>query len=77
MKESIKQSIKETNLHFSIVGLYVDGECDTHLRKNVEPGHYFFNEWCELKGGKVSLIEIRRPEENFFASNIFLYNGIQ
>ncbi|WP_113922491.1 AAA family ATPase [Cognataquiflexum aquatile] len=70
MKESIKQSIKDTNMHFSIACLYVDGECDTHLRKNVEPGYYFFNEWCELKDGKVSLSEIRRPEENFFVSNI-------
>jgi AAA15 family ATPase/GTPase len=70
MIKSIKRSIKETNQHFSIVGLYVDRECDTHLRKNVEPGHYFFNEWCELKDEKVSLKEIRQPEENFFASNI-------
>lgn len=70
MKESTKQSIKETNQHFSIVGLYIDRECDKHLRKNVEPGHYFFNEWCELIDEKVSLKEIRQPEENFFASNI-------
>lgn len=70
MKKNIKQSIKQINQQFSIVGLFVDRECDKHLKKNLENGYYFFNEWCELKDGKVQLIEHRKPEVNFFGSNI-------
>lgn len=70
MEKNIKQSIKEINQQFSIVGLYVDSECDEHLKKNLEGGYYLFNEWCELKDGKVQLLERRKPEDNFFGSNI-------
>lgn len=70
MELSTKQSIKELNQHFSIVGLYVDEKCDNHLKKNLEIGHYFFNEWCELKEGKVQLSNYRKPEDNFFGGNI-------
>ena len=70
MKETMKVSIKDTNQQFSIAGLYVDGDCDTHIRKNLDSGHYFFNKRCELKNGEVSLSKIREPEANFFGSNI-------
>jgi hypothetical protein len=70
MKKNINLSIKEMNQQFSIVGLYVDNECDEHLKKNLEDGYYFFNEWCEFKDGKVQLLENRKPADNFFGSNI-------
>lgn len=68
--KKVKQSIKEMNQQFSIVGLYVDRKCDKHLKKNLKDGYYFFNEWCEIKEGKVQLNEDRKPENNFFGSNI-------
>jgi predicted ATPase len=70
MKKSQKQSIKGIHERFSVVGLYLDSECDTHIRKNAEPGYYFFNEWCELKDGKVNVSEFIHPEKNFFGANI-------
>lgn len=70
MKKSTKVDIKETNQQFSIAALYVDEECDKHIRKNLESGHYFFNEWCELKEGKVQILKTRQPEAKFFGNNI-------
>ena len=70
MKQFAKHSIKETNQQFSIVGIYVDIECDNHIRKNLEAGHYLFNEWCEVKDGKVQILKHRKPEDNFFGRNI-------
>ncbi|QOW10111.1 hypothetical protein Q73A0000_06935 [Kaistella flava (ex Peng et al. 2021)] len=70
MKKNTKKSIKETNQQFSIVGLYVDRECDNHIRKNLEDGYYLFNEWCEVKEGIVQISDHRQPEDNFFGSNI-------
>jgi predicted ATPase len=70
MTNSSKRSIKETNQQFSIVGLYIDRKCDNHLSKNLDPGHYFFNEWCEVRDGKVQILNHRKPEENFFGGNI-------
>ncbi len=70
MKSSVKKSIKETNQQFSIVGIYVDRECDTHIRKNLDKGYYLFNEWCEIKDGKLQILKDRKPEENFFGKNI-------
>lgn len=68
MKKNI--SIKEINQNFSIVALYVDSKCDEHLKKNLDDGYYFFNEWCQLKDGKLQIVEDRKPENNFFGSNI-------
>ncbi len=70
MKESTKYSIKEINQQFSIVGLFIDKECDNHIRKNLDPGHYFFNEWCEVRDGKVQIKNQRQPEDDFFGHNI-------
>lgn len=63
-------TIKHLNQQFSIVGLNILKECDEHLRKNLDPGHYFFNEWCEFKNGKVQISQTRKPDENFFGKNI-------
>jgi AAA15 family ATPase/GTPase len=62
--------MKEINQHFSIVGIFVDKKCDQHLKKNLEDGFFLFNEWCEVKDGKVKLLEYRKPEDNFFGGNI-------
>ena len=70
MNNLIKRSIKETNQQFSIVCLNILSECERHLCKNLDNGHYFFNEWCELKNGKVEISNNRHPEENFFGKNI-------
>lgn len=70
MNKLIKRSIKETNQQFSIVGLNILNECDRHIRKNLDTGHYFFNEWCDFENGKVQMSYPRQPEENFFGKNI-------
>lgn len=70
MKSHTKQSIKETNQQFSIVGVYVDQKCDKHLKKNLEDGYYLFNEWCAVRDGKVQILDYRKPENNFFGGNI-------
>lgn len=63
-------TIKKKNHQFSITCLYVDNKCDTHIRKNLDSGHYFFNEWCELNNGEVFISQIQHPEPKFFGSNI-------
>ncbi len=70
MNNTKRLSLKETNKEFSIIGLYVSNKCDKHIRKNLDSGYYLFNEWCEIKSGKVQLSKRRQPEKNFFGSNI-------
>ncbi|KAA6347491.1 hypothetical protein EZS27_005046 [termite gut metagenome] len=55
---------------FSVVGLRILNECDSHLRKIVTPGYYFFNEWYKEEKGEIVLSKKRIPEENFFGKNI-------
>jgi len=70
MNEPIKHTIKEKNQQFSIVGLNILTECDPHIRKNLDIGYFFFNEWCEFKNGKVQIANTIIPEDNFFGKNI-------
>lgn len=65
-----RTTIKDVNQQFSIVGLKILKECDPNIRKNLEPGYFFFNEWCTEKNGKLQFSDKKTPSDNFFGKNI-------
>lgn len=58
------------NRQFSITAINILGTCDPHLRKILEPGYYFFNEWCTISQGDIILSPNKNPEKYFFGKNI-------
>lgn len=69
-KDKNKGAARNSNWLFSIVGIRILRRCSQDLRKIVKPGYYWFNQWCEVKGGEVKLKEDRGIAPKFFGSNI-------
>ena len=69
-KDKNKGAARNSNRLFSIVGIRILKRCSQDLRKIVKPGYYWFNQWCEVKGGEVKVKEDREIDPKFFGSNI-------